>query len=83
VVDNEACTDTAELTLTVLELPDVQDASLSTCEMLNGEAVFDLTAAETSINSGTDITFTYFSDPIAETSITDPTTYTSTGVAYM
>ena len=78
VVFNGQCfSDPVEVTLNVEPTPFASPAMLMECEVMNGEAVFDLTESEDDISGGFGIT-TWYEDMALNNVISDPTSYTST-----
>lgn len=80
VIDNTTlCEDTAQLTITVFSAPVATDITPSTCEDVLGSSQatgVDLTANNGSINGGSGLTFTWYTDAALTTAESSPTSAT-------
>ena len=83
-VDDGSCTSSpVAVTLTVLSGPTANDAALQACDQGGGQATFDLTSVNNTVNGGTGFTVNWYSDPAATTPIGTPGAFTSgAGFAY-
>ncbi|WP_294318686.1 gliding motility-associated C-terminal domain-containing protein [uncultured Chryseobacterium sp.] len=75
------CSKTAQITLTVNPLPNVNNATLTSCAGANGNGTFNLTS--TNISSDPGITVTYFTNLNLMGQIMNPATYSGpAGIIY-
>ncbi|NUQ23548.1 MAG: gliding motility-associated C-terminal domain-containing protein [Saprospiraceae bacterium] len=77
-VTNNGCTSpTAAVTLTVLTAPPAFSASLGACESAGGQAIFNLTTANSTITGGGSGTVNWFTNANGTGPIATPATYLS------
>ncbi len=72
-----SCTDTAAVTLTVNPLPTANNTSINLCDNGSGQATFDLTSVDNTVNGGTANMVTWFEDALATTPIVTPNSFTT------
>jgi gliding motility-associated-like protein len=77
VQNNAGCIAVAELDLIVDSAPTPEDASLEVCDDGNGQGVFDLTDAESTILNGQSGTVVFYENSAPSNEILNPTNYTS------
>jgi len=81
VTSPAGCSKTAQITLTVNPLPNVNNASLGSCAGANGNGTFNLTSVNVSADPG--VTVTYFTNSNLTGQITSPATYSGpAGIIY-
>ena len=81
VTSAAGCSKAAQITLTVNPLPNVTNATLSSCTGTNGNGTYNLTTANVSSDPGT--TITYFTNSNLTGQITNPANYSgSAGIIY-
>jgi gliding motility-associated-like protein len=76
-VINGNCTDTSSVFLIVTPIPTVNPTTIYACDNGAGEGPFDLTAADITVNDGTENIVTWFTDAETTTEITSPEDYLS------
>lgn len=77
--DNAGCTDEESFTITVGSPPDAQETDLVGCPDASGQAIFDLTTAESTVNGGSGLPVNWYQDPGATLPIANPSAYLSGG----
>ncbi len=75
----QACTASVDVTLTLLPQPPVSTATLSQCDDGTGNAEFDLTSLEATVNGGSGDPIVWFTDAALTATVPDPAAYTSGG----
>ncbi|WP_175608779.1 gliding motility-associated C-terminal domain-containing protein [Chryseobacterium gambrini] len=81
VTSQYGCSKTAQITLTLNALPNVNNVSLASCTGTGGNGTFNLTSANVSSDPG--ITVTYFTNSNLTGQITNPATYSGpSGIIY-
>ncbi|WP_170228033.1 beta strand repeat-containing protein, partial [Vicingus serpentipes] len=70
-----SCTDTAAVVLTVNPLPTVANTTINLCDDGSGQASFDLTSVDNTVNGGTANVVTWFDDALATSPIGTPGAY--------
>ncbi len=81
VTSQYGCSKTAQITLTLNALPNVNNVSLASCTGTGGNGTFNLTSANVSSDPG--ITVTYFTNSNLTGQITNPATYSGpAGIIY-
>ncbi|MDN4012859.1 gliding motility-associated C-terminal domain-containing protein [Chryseobacterium gambrini] len=81
VTSAAGCSKTAQITLTVNPLPNVTNATLSSCAVTNGNGTYNLTTANVSSDPG--VTVTYFTNSNLTGQIANPANYSGpAGIIY-
>ena len=81
VTSQYGCSKTAQITLTLNALPNVNNVSLASCTGTGGNGIFNLTSANVSSDPG--VTVTYFTNSNLTGQITNPATYSGpAGIIY-
>ncbi len=81
VTSQYGCSKTAQIVLSIIPSPIVNNTSLTACAGANGNGTFNLTSANISSDPG--VTITYFSNSNLTGQITNPATYSGpSGIVY-